>query len=356
MNQKFKKELPGADSFFQPDYIPNYDGYPWDIRISLGEAPLEESYYFTVQDPEAIHLSIREVLEKFALNREQQGNLDVAQYPELPFLQEELILYFENGKTGQLGLEIFVNHNPSSNPVDLDDPVERYLGVCTFHDNSFDYRVLDLVFVAAVPDLEPEEAENLWEAYGHLSLLMLIDYKYRQGPQAFTTFTHESSWAGFFNKNTIGDPYPHFTAGMVRLEKEGMIRRFDDVRFGYPRSDMSAALELTPIGQEAIREIHEKEKLYAQTYDPFFSVSPSPPALDVPDGFDVRVQMMEYDNLDCVEAILLRILDDQEDEYFGGDQWANCIESVPFLLRVHEALAYKTHFSTEVLQSLKSLE
>ena len=51
---------------------------------------------------------------------------------------------------------------------------------------------------------------------------------------------------------------------------------------------------------------------------------------------------------------MLRVLEDFGEEYFCGN-WADIYEDLSFYNNVHDALAYKTNFSVEILTELKKL-
>jgi hypothetical protein len=163
--RKFAKELPGADNVFQPPDIADYVDDAWDVRISIGDAPLEEAYYFTVEDPGAVRLTIGDLL-KLALDPEQKPNLDVEEYPDLPFLQEELIQYRANEQKRLLKLEYYINHDPSGGPVSMYQTAPDFLGVCTYHDGSHDYRVLDIVMLPVKPEASDYELDRTRRQHG----------------------------------------------------------------------------------------------------------------------------------------------------------------------------------------------
>ena len=219
----FEKDLPGAECLFQPPELADYAGEPWDIRISIGDSPLEEAYYCTVQDPDAVQLSIRELLEKYALNRECQAQLDIERYPELPFLQEELLQCYENCCNGRLALEIYVNHRPEPRPVQLNEPAAPMMSICRFLDNSWDYRLLDLVFVPLVPELEEEEQEELHRQYGPVYLLLLLAHQEHQGDESFREFLQQEPFDTFFGRSLRGE-FPHVTEAVETLSRRSQIR------------------------------------------------------------------------------------------------------------------------------------
>lgn len=350
MPLSFKKHLPGADIVFQPDDINEYDNDAWDIRISIGDAPLEEAFYFTVEDPQAVRLPIEQLLESHALNLELSSQLDVEEYPDLPFMQEELVQYRINERKNLLRIEYYINHCPSQGPVDLSHPADKYLSVCTYHDRSHDYRVLDLVIVPFTPELSLFDTQQKRSSYGHIYLLMLLDCYMEKGSGVFRKFLEEPPMAAFFG--TAPDvSYNTFTSGLRRLE----MNRFIKTTGGGLSSGKKADIELTEEGIKELALLKEESCRIANDYDKYDSVSVCPVAMGIPDGFDVRVQMMEFDGLDIERSVLIRAIDENKDDMFKQNDWCRIYEDFSFFEIVCEALAYKTNFSTEILVALKDL-
>ena len=52
----------------------------------IGTGPLEEAYYFTIEDPKAKDASIQSLLDRYVFNPEQGDQLNVDDDPDLPFL------------------------------------------------------------------------------------------------------------------------------------------------------------------------------------------------------------------------------------------------------------------------------
>jgi DNA-binding MarR family transcriptional regulator len=344
----FAKELPGADNVFQPPDLADYVDDAWDVRISVGDAPLEEAYYFTVEDPAAVHTTVGDLL-KLALDPKQRPNLDIEEYPDLPFLQEELIQYRANERKGLLKLEYYINHDPSGRPVSLWQTAVDLLGVCTYHDRSHDYRVLDIVLVPVIPEANDYQLDQLRRQHGGTFLLMLLDYLLEQGVEPFAEFVASEPMAAYLG-TLGGSAHRKFVDGMRAIEKEGLIAKQTG-----PDHGAGATVTLTEAGKEKLDELRAQFARDADYYDQFESVAIAPPALGVPGGFDVRVQMMEYDEVDIEATLLLQILGQDRDEWFAADRWAEAYESfLPFNV-VTEALAYTTNFSAEVMDALKTL-
>lgn len=349
--RRFAKDLPGADIVFQPADIADYADDAWDIRISIGEAPLEEAYYFTVDDPSAVRLTIEKLLDSFALNPELKSKLDIEEYPDLPFIQEELIQYRTNERQRLMKLEYYINHHPSSGPVNLWRTAQDMLSVCTYHDGSHDYRVLDIVMVPIIPEVDDYELDRMRRMHGQTFLLMLLDYTLEQGDEAFDQFLASEPVAAYLSK-WPDMTYRKFVDGMKAIEGDGLIAK--GAAPGQEGDD-AATLELTPAGQEKLEELKDRFCRDADHYDQFDSVSIAPPALGVPGGFDVRVQMMEYDQVDCETTLLLQILAQDRDQWFAPEVWLEVYESFSVFQMVGEALAYKTNFSAELIEALKQL-
>ena len=258
ISPKYAKEMPGAETVFRPADQVEYAGHAWDIRISMGNAPLDEAFIFSMESYADAARSLRELIEQYALNPEREVELDVESYPELPFLQQEFIQCWSAAQRGALDLTVFVNLCEGA--VDLDLPAVDFLSACKFRDRSWDYLVLDLIFEVNTPKPGAEELRRFMERYAELSL------------------------------------------------------------------------------SDALRE--ETRKLAAQ-YEKYASVSVAPCALGVPDGFDVRLQMMEFEGLDPERFLMLHYMMEE-------DQLAEAVFEP-----VCEALAFKTAFTAELLTELQ---
>ena len=256
---KYAKEMLGAETVFRPSNQIEYAGHSWDIRISIGNAPLDEAFFFSVESYAEAQRPIRELLEEFALNPAREAELALEEYPDLPFLQQELIQCYEGARGGGLDLCVYVNLCPD--PVDLNLPAVDFLAACTFRDRSWDYLVLDLVFEMNVP--VPDEAMR----------------------QAFL--------------------------------------------------DRYATLELSESLRDEVRTL-------SAAYEKYASVSVAPFALGVPDGFDVRLQMMEFSGVDPERFLLLHYMDEEG------------LTAEAAFCNVCDALAFKTAFTAEILEGLKT--
>jgi hypothetical protein len=351
---RFAKEQPGADLVFQPSDLGDYAKDAWDIRISIGDAPLDEAFYFTVNDSDAVRLTIGQLLDQYALNPERRSELDVAEYPELPFLQEELIQYVANERKGLLDLDWYVNHNTLSGPVNLHQTARTHLSVCTYHDGSEDYRVLDLILVPSVREPSPSEINRMRREYGELFLLLLLDYQLAQGDAAMAAFVEEPAVDAWL-KHRPEMAYRHFMDGMKDIENRGLIMKQVGEEALGSAAGQGVRVELTKAGRTRLDGIMDEYQSAADYYNQFDSVSIAPPGLGVPDGFDARVQMMEYDGLDCERTLVIQILAQGRDEWFTLDEFHEAYDSFLICDVVREALAYKTNFSAEVLDSLREL-
>lgn len=261
MAPRYAKEMPGAEQELCPGNVATDVGDAWDIRISIGDEPLDEAFFFSIESLDDAARSVRDVLEEFALNPAREAELDIDHYPDLPFLQQELIQYYEAAKRGQFNLRVFVNHMDPE--LDLDIPARELLARCTFRNRSWDYLVLDLVFEAEPPKPDSEAVEQF----------------------------------------------------VVRHKDLGC--------------------------RDALR-LDAAER--AATYEKYASVSVAPCALGVPDGFDIRLQMMEFDGLDPQRCVLVDLMA------------ARDLELADAFEPVCEALVFKTNFSSEILNELKGIE
>lgn len=347
--RKFSKELPGADCVFGPDDISDYEKDAWDIRISLADAPLEEAFYYTMEDPTTVDLSINQLLKNHALNPKNIDKLDVAEYPDLPFIQTELNLYLENERKNLLKLDFYINQAPESDPLELNNKARDFLGVTTYHDGSHDYRVLDLVLVASPPDLGMFELDDVRRKYGQIYLLLLLDYKEKIGEDEYNKFLSEEPFNDF-KESKFDSKYKNIISAIQSMDMKRQVKTAS--RYGSETDQ--PLVQLTEEGHALVKKYKNTAKEVAEHYDRYDSCSIAPPALGIPGGFDVRVQMMEIEGKNIPESVLLRVLEDYSEEFFSGD-WAQTYENMSFYSNVLNALAYKTNFSLEVLNELKKL-
>jgi len=353
MNEEFfKKELPGADIEFQPEDMAEYENDAWDIRISIGTGSLEEAYYCTVEDPKAKDTSIQDLLDHYALNPEQRDHLDVADYPELPFLLDELLQYHLSASQGRLDLSYYVNHSSDPGPIDLDDRARQYLSACTYHDRSHDYLVLDLVLVAKVAEVNETELTQKQRSYGDLFMLFLLDHYEKQGARAFKRFIAKGPFHDCYRAATSND-FWELRQSLDKLEMLHfikVIRPFDSIE------NTPFSLELSEQGRAEILRLTQEAEQACARYDVYESVSIAPCALGVPDGFDARVQMMEYDEINYERLVCLLVLLENKGDLVTGKDWYEHFVRFDFYEIVQAALAYKTHFSSEILDALKELK
>ena len=316
----YSKQLPGAECVFQPPDLADYAEDAWDIRISIGDAPLEEAFYFTVEDPKAASLPIKRLLEEYALNPELASELDVAEYPDLPFIQQELLQYYTSAGKGGLKLDIYAN-NSDQGPLRLYEQASKHLSVCTYLDGSWDYRVLDLVFDPTVPEPGGYKDEQSQRRYRKQFLLLALGQARSAGDESLRALCEHEAISAALGARGYRDQ-PELYRAVEDLRGASLIKRVELAggRPGY-------GLALTPKGEEAIGNLEAEAERLVETYDRYASAAVSPPALGVPGGFDVRVQMMEYDGLDIEEASILWVLHEARDELVGADNWLENLQA-----------------------------
>ena len=309
---------------------------------------MEEAFYFTVKDPKAVNMTIEELLNQYALNPDLQDQLDTQDNPDLPFMQEELIQYQRSAKNGLMDIEYYINYNPFAGPIPLSRRAKDMLCVCTYDDDSNDYRVLDLIIVPSVHHLQGNELQKVRKEYGYIFMLLLFEHFDSMGRDDYLNFLKHPAVKGFLDFRSSSD-YPEFHAALGDLERRGLVKR---EMGSLNSSDIS--LILTEKGTAELQNLHaEQQKL--EQYDIYDSVAAHPAGLGVPDGFDARVQMMQLDGIDTERAMVLCVLDQNKDVIFGDDTWCDNFESFSFYHIVQDALAYKTNFTADVLQELKGL-
>ena len=312
-----------------PACIDEYAADPWDLRVSIDQHPLDESFYITIPNPELTSRSIQDLVNDYVLNPLRKIELDIKDDPDLPFYMDELAHHFEAQKMGQLSIEFYINHGDK---VQAHDRAKQHLSVCTYDDKSWDYRLLDLVIKTQLTETPQWEKSKLEKMYDRFFLLHLMSY------HQWTSLKKHTS-----NK-LKKELSTRFRSG---LENE----YFTIAKNGFEISDVS----LNAAGGKFIEKLDHTLTEYDHKYGPFGSVSIEPPALGVEQGFDVSLQMMEFDGIDIQEAIIHKIIDSQCDELLDERHWQQHYINRRGLDEALAALAYKTHFSGETLVALKDL-
>ena len=232
----------------------------------------------------------------------------------------------------------------------LNDRARQYLSACTYHDQSHDYLVLDLVLVAKVARINDTHLSQKQRTYGDLFLLLLLDHHDQQGARAFNKFMAKGPFADCYDVATSNDFWV-LRQTLDTLERSHLIK----VTRSYGIESVPFSLELTEQGRAEIARLTEEAEQACERYDVYDSVSVWPCALGVPDGFDARIQMMEYDDIDYERLVFLLVLLENKADLIAGKDWYDHFIHFDFYETVQAALAYKTNFSEEVLCALKEL-
>ncbi|MGN7612520.1 hypothetical protein ACQZV8_10600 [Magnetococcales bacterium HHB-1] len=327
----FKKILPGASLQFQPDHLNRYDHTPWDLRLSLPHQPLEEAFFITFSEDALLHIPIEELLEKEVFLEKQRDHLDILTYPELPFLFDELKNYWQAVKRGDLQLEIYVNNAPSHRPLSLKTQAKKWLSVCTFHNGAYDYRVLDLIWQQTPTPLPLRQLNLLRDRYATITILIALDW-----------WQQEIAWS-----TPIGIP-----VSWTKKEAPHTAQLLDDMRCEGVIHCVDQQWQLTSLGKKRLHDLKQEANDLIDRFDCFKSVSLYPPALAVPEGFDVRLQMIALAGGSPERALFLITLFSDGDLLWSDDQWLLRLESGRFLQDIYQALRYRSGFTKAVLEPL----
>jgi hypothetical protein len=239
-------------------------------------------------------------------------------------------------------------------PLQLRQTARSYLSVCTYHDGAHDYRVLDLVLVPTVPKVYQDDLSRMQREYGEIFLLMLLDYHLERGAEAMAEFLKEPPVVSFLGR-WPKTAHRKFANGMKELQDNLLIEKdAGEDAMGRPTGE-EPRIELTDAGRTKLDGFMQEYREAAEYYNRFDSVAIAPPALGVPGGFDARVQMLEFDGRDCERSVLIQVLVQDRDQLFTAGEWHAVYASFSVCAFVREAMAYKTNFSTEVLEALKHL-
>jgi len=333
LSSKYNKNLAGAEITFQPDDIHLYSDEPFDIQITIGNAPIDDGYYFTVKDPGLKDLSVGQLLKDYALNSERRFDLDIERYPEFPDYLEELSRYFHLAEMGKLPIDIYVNKCPEAGPLDLTVSARNYLSSCVFRDQSFDYCLLDLVFEVKPFQLSGNELDSLIEEYGPIWVLFWLG-----------SMEDGNTCSAGNEKESLSDEYSVILGICESLADAKLIAEsFESEHTKYI---------LTDLGENNLTALEEEADLIISKYKAYESVSIYPPALGVPDGFDARIQMMRHDSLDVIRSLYLMHFRLFNKEIFLSPGSLSFFESGDCFNKVSSALTKETTFSASVVEDL----
>ncbi|MBF0188566.1 MAG: hypothetical protein HQL50_11650 [Magnetococcales bacterium] len=341
----FNKDLPGASTTYRPGDLKAWADTPWDVRITLENMPLEEAFYLTLEEESLLDRPIAELLDKRVLTAAAREQLDVAEYPELPFIHDELRDLWQGVQEGRLTLDLHINKRPGHTPLATTATPRNHLSRCTFHNGAYDYRLLDLVWVLAPATADDARLKALQERFGAPFLILLTDF-------------HQTLDAGRFPAiapllddllhQRRSESFPRLAAAFRSLLDDGLITVTSSTK-------APPSLRLTDRGGERAHQLCIEADRLLDRYDPFASVSFHPPALGVPKGFDVRVQVMERDGIDLEHTLALTGWRLNGELLFDDENWPHLFEEGAPFLEILAALAYRTGFTPELLRALESL-
>jgi len=327
----YEKEVPGATLEFMPGYIREYDGEEWDVRVSIDQTPLDESFYFTVNRPDDVKLTLRELLDTYVLNQDKRSALDVSDDPDLPFYQDELIQLFNAFDDKRMSLEFFVNKKPGK--VQLDDRAENLLSAACYDDDSLDYRLLDLVVRPVLKFVDYKDKSDFENRYDLFFLLHLM---------------------AFLEKDSLAGMLDSFDMQRAFAKRFGYRHKTDLLEMTQKSLDFDN-VSLTEQGRAEWAKIDTMLTEYDARYAPFGSVSLEPPALGVESGFDVSLQIMEIDGIDVDDYLTHKILDARRTELFTADAWQKHFLERTGIDDIFSSIAWKTSFTAEALEPVLNL-
>ena len=202
--------------------------------------------------------------------------------------------YYNSAISGKAQLSVYVNKRPSEAPLQLHDKASGHLSTCVFNDGSHDYRLLDLIFVIELKQLEKPELSALHEKHGPSYMLFLIDYLKRNSPENSSDdlFASTPFNAYITSDEEMNNRYPQVTQALRHAEETGYITSED-------------GLSITQEGYAHLKTLKQEVSNLRRRYECYQSVSVNPPALGVPDGFDARIQIMRKQSVDVVRTIFL---------------------------------------------------
>ena len=291
-------------------------GGPFDLRVSLGDMDLEESFWISLPPRLDLpaHLTIDGLLDEVFSDDEVKraelaAALDVRANPDLPDMYDALLIVFDQWRRGDCTLRFFANHGPE---VELSDLLSNHIGLRRSPDPIVEARpLLDLVIEQRFDVLDRladggVDADELVRWLQGLTLLYFIDkHGYRLDVDA----------PDEVDRRLLP------VAG--ELAGKGLIAAGDE----------AGIYAVTREGRRFLGQVIEETEAYIGQYDVFGDVSYDIEAgtaeFGTGRGDDLRVQVYESEGIDPARAVfLLRLCDSTLDAY--ADSWRERIHSREF--------------------------
>jgi hypothetical protein len=299
----YDKDAEGVMLDYMPSDIRDYDGTEFDLRVTLGDDPLDDAFWVTVPGTDE-SLALRQIIDTYLLGSSKEDrdrireSLDTDANPDLPQLWLAVRRAFDDVAKGKATIRFHLNKGPAD--IKLDEPAARHFSRAYSQEHGFDYRLIDLVLeVTDIPgiNLPPEQRAAMIRGFRGLLLLYLMDRFKRD-------FTFEGQAFDEVGVEQVADWM--VTEGWLDLSAKDIGDTYKGV---YIRKD-----EGNRILREAVRETDRLISTYDQFSD--VTVDEEPPRFRTGRGEDLRVHVYAAEGLDPLRAAFLMNL---ENGYFDAN-------------------------------------
>lgn len=292
----YDKDVEGVVLDYMPSDIRDYDGSDFDIRVTLGDDPLDHAFWVTVPG-ETERLTLRQLIMHHLLGTSKEerdhirASLDTDANPDLPELWLAVRRAFDDVQKGKATMRIHINKGPLD--VNLDDPVMRHFSRAYSQSLGLDYRLIDLVLeVTDIPGLvlPPEQRAQRMREFRALLLLYLMDRYQKE-------FTFEGHAFDQVGVEVVADWC--VTQGWLDLSAKTIGSAYKGV---YVRTE-----EGNRVLREAVRETDNLIRAYDHFAD--VTVDEEPPRFRTGRGEDLRLHVYRAEGLDPLRAAFLMNLE-----------------------------------------------
>lgn len=292
----YDKDVEGVLLDYMPSDIRDYDGTDFDLRVTLGDDPLDAAFWVTVPGS-AEAFTLRQLIDTYLLgatkeDRERiRASLDTDANPDLPALWLAVRRAFDDVAKGKATMRVHINKGPAD--VKLDEPVARHFSRAFSREHDFDYRLIDLVLeVTDTPGitLTPEQRAVTIRGFRALLLLYLMD-RFRKD------FTFEGHAFDEVGVEPVADWM--VTQGWLDLSAKQLGNTYKGV---YVRTD-----EGNRMLREAVRETDRLIQAYDQYAD--VTIDEEPPRFRTGRGEDLRLHVYAAEGIDPLRAAFLMNLE-----------------------------------------------
>jgi hypothetical protein len=292
----YTKDVEGVMLDYMPSDIRDYDGTDFDLRVTLGDDPLDDAFWATAPGT-AETLTLRQLIDTYLLGSSKEDrerireSLDTDANPDLPELWLAVRRAFDDVAKGKATMRLHLNKGPLD--VKLDEPAYRHFSRAYSQEHEFDYRLIDLVLeVTDIPGitLPPEQRAVMLRGFRALLLLYFMD-RFKKD------FTFEGHAFDEVGVEQVADWM--VTEGWLDLSAKDIGNTYKGV---YVRKE-----EGNRILREAVRETDRLITTYDQFSD--VTVDEEPPRFRTGRGDDLRVHVYAAEGIDPLRAAFLMNLE-----------------------------------------------